>query len=131
MKRPRKPKKITVEWLKKQNACETQVERFKELFPRGAFVTAKNYMKAFEGGLDLDWLEDILPARIRWNLHTELEKNAKEWGDKYDRLVILREGGKINETTYRRRNARLDKTCQRKDGKAFAKAWEKWGARRR
>jgi len=48
--------KITKQWLIMAHACHNQVEIFDEAWPDGAEITLKNYLRAAELGLDLDWL---------------------------------------------------------------------------
>lgn len=58
--------RITVTMLRKAGACNGQVEKFAELWPRGCTVTLGVAMKAAEAGLDLDWAASNLlraPAR--------------------------------------------------------------------
>ena len=50
-----KPDTITVEWLKKQGACSSMIERFSEVWPYGAEVNEENIRRAQQERFDLDW----------------------------------------------------------------------------
>jgi len=49
--------KITVGLLRKLKACDSQIETFKKVFPKGAQVNKKNYLKAIAKNLSVDWLK--------------------------------------------------------------------------
>lgn len=51
-----KPKRITLRWLKAHDACESQVDIFKRVFPRGADITNANIAKARRHRLQINWL---------------------------------------------------------------------------
>lgn len=50
------PAKITVRFLRKMGACNSHVEAFKKVFPRGAAVTLENIRKAHDADLKVGWL---------------------------------------------------------------------------
>jgi hypothetical protein len=48
--------KLTTEFLKSLDACQTHVELFVRLFPDGAEITPETLARAHAGGLDVVWL---------------------------------------------------------------------------
>ena len=58
-------KRITVELLRKHNACENQVKTFTRLFPKGAPISVRSLNKAIKTGLDMLWLECLLTGQTR------------------------------------------------------------------
>jgi len=56
----RRPRAITVRWLKRHDACEDQFEKFRQTFGDRAELTRGNALLAASAGLDLDWLASRL-----------------------------------------------------------------------
>ena len=58
-------KRITAAYLRKLGACESQVETFEKLWPRGATINLRNIHRANAAGLDILWLlQKVLSPRI-------------------------------------------------------------------
>ena len=55
--------KITIEQLKKLDACSEQVVKFKRLFGKSATVTKANCLKACKAGLDFNWASRLLSPK--------------------------------------------------------------------
>ena len=97
--------KITTKWLKKQKACKKQIALFQATFPRGGEVTKARLLKAAQVGLNLEWLEQFIPAekqaeyeKIKTSARTEYDKvMAPAWAEynkvrasaltKYDKVM--------------------------------------------
>ena len=57
--------KITVGLLKKVRACDSQVELFEKVFPKGCNITERNTLKALQKGLQVDWLIQFVPYEYK------------------------------------------------------------------
>ena len=75
--------KITTQWLKKKEACEPQLEKFKALFPKGIVLT-KKLIQRYGHLFDLDWLVE------------HLSRNSL----RYSLFKAKTRGGKSNETAF-------------------------------
>jgi len=69
--------KITVEWLKNRQACESQIAVFAEEWPKGVTVTRNSLLRAASLNLDVEWLAGQIlkpPARKAYD-----EATAPAW----------------------------------------------------
>lgn len=77
--------KITVEYLKRLNACKDQVDLFAKTFPDGAKVTRDNLAKARAAGLNVEWFAaEVYRGAVKSaliNYHDSARKSAR---DAYD-----------------------------------------------
>lgn len=56
--------KITLQQLKDMRACRMDLKRFEDTFGQEAEITAENWKKAEEEGLDLEWLIKVMRQRL-------------------------------------------------------------------
>src|SRR5271157_897748 len=57
--------KITVSLLERLRACDSQVELFEKVFPKGCAITERNTLKALQKGLSVDWLLQFVPYEYK------------------------------------------------------------------
>ena len=72
--------KITIEWLEQQNACLSQQDIFKTVFPSGTDITRETCVMAAQGGLDLRWLSRQL---FNWVENAYFRHRAEDLGAEY------------------------------------------------
>ena len=49
---------ITIDWLRAEDACKPEIQRFAEIFPSGVELTSESLQKVEDAGLEIDWLLD-------------------------------------------------------------------------
>ena len=76
--------RITADMLVEQGACEPEVERFREAWPRGALVRWATVQKAARHGFDLYWFARKFLSAPAW---AEFDKaEAAAWAE-YNKAV--------------------------------------------
>ena len=70
--------KVTAEWLRERQACESVVREFARHFPGGVFVSSQSLFQAVDLGLNVDWFASKVlqdPKAIRLGA-TDILKRA-------------------------------------------------------
>ena len=90
--------RITADMLIERGACESEAERFLEVWPRGALVRRATLMKAVRLGFDIRWFAEHCLSAPMWREFDRADTAASDEYNKIGHASFARMGKRLAST---------------------------------